>query len=398
MKISTGGLGNVRPSGVLAATILLIGAGLSGCNPSGSAEQDAEPQMAVPKVSIIEVQPESVTVPDEMSGRTAAYMIAQVRPQVGGIINERRFAEGSLVEEGQVLYQIDPAIFEADLASAEAAVAESEANLEINRLTVTRYRNLLKSKSISQQDYDDANAAYRQALASVAVNQAALKRAQINLDYTRVSAPISGRIGRSSVTAGALVTTNQAEALAVVQQLDPIYVDLSQSSAQVLRVRKRFMQGVPPDDIGVDVRLILEDGEHYAETGKLEFSEVTVSEGTGSITLRAVFPNPDGLLLPGMFVRATVEAGAIDDGILIPPRALSRNFKGQPMVMIVGEGSRVEQRMLGKTELVRGRWLVEGGLNSGDKVIVSGLQHIRPGMPVQVVASTGSSAAEQQER
>jgi membrane fusion protein (multidrug efflux system) len=175
MKISTGGLGNVRPSGVLAATILLIGAGLSGCNPSGSAEQDAEPQMAVPKVSIIEVQPESVTVPDEISGRTAAYMIAQVRPQVGGIINERRFAEGSLVEEGQVLYQIDPAIFEADLASAEAAVAESEANLEINRLTVTRYRKLLKSKSISQQDYDGANAEYRQARAAVAVEKAALQ-------------------------------------------------------------------------------------------------------------------------------------------------------------------------------------------------------------------------------
>lgn len=362
---------------------LLAALSLVGCDQPASDAPPASAAHAAPAVETITVQPEPVTITESLSGRTTPYLIAEVRPQVGGIIQARQFQEGALVEAGDVLYRIDARLYEADFASAKAALAQAQATLELTRLTAERYEDLLGSKSVSQQEHDDADAAYRQAQAAVAVAEAALQRARINLDYTQVTAPISGRIGRSSVTAGALVTTNQSEALAVVQQLDPIYVDLSQSSASLLRARKRFMHDLPPDDIGVDVHLTLEDGTAYDPIGRLELAEVTVSQDTGSVALRAVFPNPDGILLPGMFVRATIDLGRLDEAVMVPAQALSRDNQGNPQVMVLGDDDRVVQRPLGQVELIGKRWLVHDGLRLGERVIVSGLQHIRPGMVVR---------------
>lgn len=375
-----------------AAVLAVLGLlGMTGCDGRGAAAASTGTPGAPPAVSTVAVYPEPVTLTESLSGRTTPYLIAEVRPQVGGIIQSRQFQEGALVEAGDVLYRIDARLYEADFASAEAALAQAQVNLEITRLTAERYKDLLGSKSVSQQEHDDADAAYRQAQAAVAVAEAAAQRARINLDYTRVTAPISGRIGRSSVTPGALVTTNQSEALAVVQQLDPIYVDLSQSSASLLRARKRFVHDMSPADIGVDVHLTLEDGTAYGPTGRLELAEVTVSHDTGSVALRAVFPNPDGLLLPGMFVRASLDLGSLDEALTIPAQALSRDTQGNPQVMLLGDDGRVAQRPLGRVELIRGRWLVHDGLQPGDRVIVSGLQHIRPGM---VVRAEGEEALE----
>ena len=323
----------------------------------------------------------------ELPGRTSAYLIAEVRPQVSGIIQERLFVEGSDVEAGEVLYQIDPAVYQATYDSAKAELARAEANLNPIRLKAERYADLVKIKAVSQQENDDASAAFKQAEADVEANRAGVETARINLDYTRVTAPISGRIGRSAVTVGALVTANQPAALATIQQLSPIYVDVTQSSAEMLRLNQGLASGMlkSSDATRANVRLVLEDGSLYPLSGTLEFSEVSVDQSTGSVTLRAIFPNPKHTLLPGMFVRAILDEGVNEHALLVPQRGVTRNQAGDAMVMVVGSEEKVEPRVIKVLRTVGDNWLVSEGLKAGDRVIMEGLQKARPGTPVKAV-------------
>ncbi|MGC8605709.1 MAG: efflux RND transporter periplasmic adaptor subunit, partial [Desulfomonilaceae bacterium] len=321
-------------------------------------------------------------------GRTSAYLVAEIRPQVNGIIQKRLFTEGSDVKAGQVLYQIDPAPFQASLDSAKAALAKSEANRHVVWLTAERSRTLFAKNAVSQQDYDDKEAALKQAEADIEYCKAAVDTSLINLGYTRVTAPISGRIGKSNVTDGALVTAYQSMALATIQELDPIYVDVPQSTTELLRLKRRLEDGRLNRD-GANqkkVKLILENGEAYPLEGNFLFRDVTVDPTTGSVVLRLVFPNPEGILLPGMFVRALVEEGINEQAILIPQQAVSRDPKGNPIALVVdAKGEKVQQRMLALDRAIGDKWLVSSGLASGDRVIVEGMQKIRPGVSVKVV-------------
>lgn len=371
----------------MAVTIILGGILMTtGCNkqqPSGPAPG----QGAQPEVGVITIQPERAVLTTELPGRIAPHLIAEVRPQVGGIVQQRHFTEGTDVKAGQVLYQIDPATYRAAFASARAALARAEANLAPARLREERFRDLVKNKAVSEQEYDDANAALLQAEAEVESAKAALETARINLDYTSVKAPISGRIGRSSVTTGALVKASQDETLATIQQLDPVYVDVTQSTADLLRLRQSLASGLLKNG-GVtqaQVRLLLEDGTPYAQPGTLKFSEVTVDQGTGSVTLRNLFPNPDLLLLPGMFVRAVLEEGVNEQAILVPQRGVTRNQAGSAMVMVVGAEEKVEPRLIKVARTVGDKWLVSEGLKAGDRVILEGIQKARPGTVVKAV-------------
>lgn len=367
----------------------------------GNKQQDAAPPgaggPAAPAVTVVTVRTEPVPVVSELPGRTSPYMIAEVRPQVSGIVKERRFKEGSEVKPGQVLYQIDSAPYQAALDSARADLARAEANAEAVRLKAARYAELVKIEAVSKQDNEEAVAAMKQAQADIGSAKAALQKAKIDLGYTRVTSPIAGRIGRSAVTAGALVTANQAEALATVQKLDPIYVDLTQSSAELLRMRRDLESGKFSRDgtDAVPVQLVLEDGSLYGAQGKLAFSEATVDQNTGSVTLRAVFPNPRGELLPGMYVRARLSQGVEDNAILVPHAAVSRDPKGNASVLVVNGESKVEARTV-KAERSHGdQWVVTEGLAAGDRVIVEGLQRVKPGMPVEAqdVAAASPAAA-----
>jgi membrane fusion protein (multidrug efflux system) len=323
----------------------------------------------------------------ELSGRITPHLIAEVRPQVGGIIQKRLFVEGSDVKAGQVLYQIDPATYQAAYANAKAALARVEANLVPVRLKAERFRELVAINAVSRQECDDANATLKQAEADVAANQAAVEAARINLDYTTVKAPISGRIGRSTVTGGALVTANQTASLATIQQLDPVYVDVTQSSAELLRLKRNLADGEikGKDADQAKVRLLLEDGSSYPQEGTMKFSEVTVDQSTGSVTLRALFPNPKQLLLPGMFVRGIVQEGVNEQAILVPQRGVSRNPKGEAMVMVVGAEEKVEPRVIKVSRTVGDNWLVTEGLKTGDRVILEGIQKARPGTQVKAM-------------
>jgi membrane fusion protein (multidrug efflux system) len=323
----------------------------------------------------------------ELAGRTSANLIAEVRPQVSGIIQKRLFTEGADVKAGAVLYQIDPAAYQAAYNSAKAALARAEANLNPARLKAERYQELVRINAVSQQDFDDASASFKQAEAEVEAGKAALETARINLAYTKVTAPISGRISRSSVTDGALVTANQAAALATIQELSTIYVDVTQSSAELLRLKQNLASGLLKSSgpAQAQVRLMLEDGTAYPLVGQLKFSEVTVDQSTGSVTLRAVFPNPKQILLPGMFVRAILEEGVNEQAILVPQRGVTRNPAGNAMVMVVGAEEKVEPRMIKVVRTVGDNWLVSEGLKSGDRVILEGLQKARPGTPVKAV-------------
>lgn len=367
---------------IVAVGILIAGLMVSGC---GTKQSGGPPQAGTPEVGVVTLQPERIMLTTELPGRTSAYLIAEVRPQVSGIIQERLFTEGSDVKAGEVLYQIDPAVYQATYDSAKAALARAEANLIPIRLRAERYAELVKMKAVSQQEYDDAYAALRQAEADIEAGRAALEAARINLEYTGVSAPISGRIGRSSVTTGALVTANQPAALATIQQLNPIYVDVSRSSTEMLNLKQNLASGLLKSKAQADVRLLLEDGSPYPLTGTLKFSEVTVDQTTGSITLRAIFPNPKHVLLPGMFVRAILEEGVNEQAILVPQRGVTRNQAGDAMVMIVGSEEKVEPRVIKVLRTVGGNWLVAGGLQAGDRVILEGLQKARPGTPVKAV-------------
>lgn len=369
-----------------ATACILVGyLALSACGKSPA--PSAPPPAAPPEVAVITIQPERVTITTELAGRTSAYLMAEVRPQVGGIIQKRLFTEGSNVKAGEVLYQIDQSSFQAAYASAKAALARAEANVTPLRLKVERYKQLIETDAVSRQSYDELTASLMQAQAEVEGAGAALEAAHINMTYTSVAAPISGRIGRSSVTVGALVTANQPNALATIQQLDPVYVDVAQSSANLLRLRQSIESGKLKHDSksSAVVRLILEDGSSYPHTGTLKFSDVTVDPSTGSVTLRTVFPNPSLTLLPGMYVRALIEEGVNEQAILVPQRGVTRDSKGDPTAMVVDSSDKVEMRVLKVERAIGDKWLVSAGLGAGDRVILEGLQKIRPGVQVKVV-------------
>lgn len=339
------------------------------------------------QVGFITVKPEPYTVVNELPGRTSPYEVAEIRPQVSGIIKERLFDEGAEVEAGQVLYRIDDRQFKAALASAQADLASARSTLESNQLLADRYKTLVEANAVSRQEYDNARASLGTNKAQIAAAQAAVDTARLNLDYASVKAPISGRIGRSSVTAGALVTANQSEALATIRQLDPIYVDLTQSARELRQLRVAMESG-QLEQVGEDkarVTLVLEDGTEYGESGTLQFSEYAVDESTGSITLRALFPNPDGDLLPGLFVRAKLPQGQRDNAILVPQKAVTRDPQGTASAMVIGDNNTVEKRQVETVRTVGNRWLIGDGLAAGDKLIVDGLQKIGPGMPVEGV-------------
>jgi len=340
------------------------------------------------EVAVVWVRPERVAITTELAGRTSAFLIAEVRPQVGGIIQKRLFKEGSDVKAGQVLYQIDPATYQAAFDSARAALDRTHANLIPARLKAERYKELVGIKAVSAQDYDDAFALLKQAEADIAVSKAAVETARINLAYTQVSAPISGRIGKSSVTIGALVTASQGASLATIQQLDPVYVDVTQSSTEMLRLKQDLASGEILQDSAAEarVRLVLENGSPYPLEGILKFSDVTVDPSTGSVILRTVFPNPKQLLLPGMFVRTVLEEGVVAQAILVPQQGVTRDPSGNATAMVVGAEDKVEQRALRIARAIGDKWLVSEGLNPGDRLIVEGLQKARPGTPVRVVA------------
>ena len=372
--------------GVLVAGIMMTGCGKK----TAAGPQQSRP----PEVGVVVVHPERVALTTELSGRTSAFLVAEVRPQVNGIIQKRVFTEGSDVKAGQVLYQIDPATYQAAYASAKAAEARADANLIPARLKQERYRDLVKIKAVSQQDYDNAYAALKQAEADVASAKAALESARINLAYTKVTAPISGRIGRSAVTTGALVTANQPAPLATIQQLSSMYVDVTQSSADLLKLKQNLASGMLKNNGAAQakVKLLLEDGTAYPLPGTLKFSEVTVEPSTGSITLRAIFPNPKQSLLPGMFVRAILEEGVSDQAILIPQRGVTRNPAGNAMVLVVGAEEKVEPRVIKVIRTVGDSWLVSEGLKAGDRVILEGIQKARPGTVVKAAPFGGKPA------
>ena len=368
------------PLGLALASTLLLNA----C----SGEQQNAPaggMPGAPAVTVMTVQPEPVPITAELPGRTTPYLMAELRPQVSGIVKERMFKEGSDVRAGQVLYRIDPAIYQAAYDSTRASLARADANLEVARQKAVRYADLVKIEAVSAQTNEEAQAAQKQAQADVGTAKAALDKVRVDLDFTRVTSPIAGRIGRSTVTAGALVTANQQAALATVQQLDPIYVDVTQSSAKLLSLKRDLESGKLQRAAGntVPMQLVLEDGSLYGAEGRLAFSEVTVDQATGSVTLRAVFPNPKGDLLPGMYVRARLTQGVNRAAMLVPHAAVSRTPSGEAQVMMVNSESKVEPRSVKAEQSIGDKWVVTEGLAAGDRVIVEGLQKVKPGAPVQ---------------
>ncbi|MCY0664286.1 multidrug efflux RND transporter periplasmic adaptor subunit AcrA [Klebsiella pneumoniae] len=376
----------------LAVVLMLSGSlALTGCDDK-PAQQGAQ---HMPEVGIVTLKSAPLQITTELPGRTSAYRIAEVRPQVSGIILKRNFVEGSDIQAGVSLYQIDPATYQASYDSAKGDLAKAQAAANMDQLTVKRYQKLLGTKYISQQDYDTAVATAQQSNAAVVAAKAAVETARINLAYTKVTSPISGRIGKSAVTEGALVQNGQTTALATVQQLDPIYVDVTQSSNDFLRLKQELADGRLKQENGkAKVELVTNDGLKYPQSGTLEFSDVTVDQTTGSITLRAIFPNPDHTLLPGMFVRARLEEGINPDALLVPQQGVTRTPRGDASVMVVGEGDKVEVRQVTASQAIGDKWLVTDGLKSGDRVIVTGLQKIKLG--VQVKAQEVASDDKQQ--
>jgi membrane fusion protein, multidrug efflux system len=368
--------------------MLLAALLISGCAKKDSSRDEQE----ILEAGIVTLVAGAVTTSTELTGRTAPTMIADVRPQVDGVIKERLFKEGSVVKAGQTLYQIDPSMYQASLEQSTAQLESSQATAAAAEAKASRYGNLTDIEAVSLQDADDIKAAARQAKASVHQNLAAQRIAQINLTYTRVQAPIGGRIGRSSVTPGALVTANQATALATIQQLDPIYVDITQSSQQLLELRRALASGsVLPAT--ATARLKFEDGSEYSHMGTVEFSEVQVTQDSGTVTLRARFENPDGLLLPGMFVRVQVPQGVHQNAILVPQQGIARDAKGNASALIVMPDNKVAQRAVIASQAVGDQWLVTSGLSAGDRLIVEGTSKVRVGAVVKPVAVSLKPAA-----
>lgn len=371
---------------LVAAALLLTN--LWGCD---SAQQETlEPGPT--EVEVVTLKAADVVLTSVLPGRATALRTAEIRPQVSGIIVKRLFREGAEIEAGAQLYQIDDALYRAAHATAQAQLAQAKANLAAAQAREARYKDLLGKKAVSQQDYDDAQASFLQAQAAQQGAEAAVETSRINLEYTKVLAPISGRIGKSMVTEGALATANQVQALATIQQFDPIYVDVSQSVSQLMDIRRQMTSGGLVDDPSLPVRLTLDDGTRYEHEGVLEFSEVDVNESTGTVVLRALFPNPDHFLLPGMFVRTEIAEGRRPNALLIPQRAVSHNRQGHATTLVVTEESTVELRELQTGRAVGDHWLALSGVEAGEKVIVAGLQKVEPG--AQVSAVTAEAADE----
>lgn len=368
--------------------ILLLVSLLAACG----SKAPPPPAAGAPEVAVITLAPRQVELSTVLPGRTSAYRIAEVRPQVDGIVLKRLFTEGAEVRAGEPLYEIDPAPYRAALLRAEAALASAEAQYEAARLIAERYGRLQSQGVVSQQEYDNSVAADKSAAAAVASAKAALETARIDLAYTQVRAPISGRIGRTLVTEGALVTAKQQQPLATVAQLDPIYVDVTQSSTELLRLQREFDEGRLQRDGQQKARVVvqLEDGTEYPEPGTLQFSEVTVESGTGSVLLRAVVPNPRRTLLPGMFVRATLPQGSSSQALVVPQAAVSRNARGEPTVLVVDAENTLSERVIQVNRAVGSDWLVNGGLSAGERVVVDGLQRVRAGVTVTPLAKEGN--------
>ncbi|MCC2978395.1 efflux RND transporter periplasmic adaptor subunit [Sphingomonas sp. PL-96] len=366
---------------VPAAGLALL---LAACG--GGSEQQAPAPAGPPQVSYITVAEQPVTLSSELPGRTSAYETSDVRPQVNGLVLARLFQEGDMVRKGQPLYRIDPSPYQAQVASARAAVTRARAAIASTAALARRYNELVKINAISRQEAENAVTGAQQAQADVAAQQAALRNAEIDLARTTIRAPISGRIGRSTFTTGALVTASQTEPLTTIQRLDPMFVDIQQSSAEVLNLRQQIMSGALSREGGAArVRLKLENGSTYPVEGTLRFTDVTVDPTTGSQVVRAAFPNSNGLLLPGMYVRAELTEGTKSNGLLIPQRAVSRNERGNPTALVIGADGKLQLRELTAPRTVGNSWLVTGGLKQGDKVVVEGAQNLRPGTPVKGV-------------
>jgi membrane fusion protein (multidrug efflux system) len=353
----------------------------------GACTKEAGGPPPPPEVTVITLQPRAISITDQLPGRTTAFRVAEVRPQVTGIVKKRLFSEGGEVQAGQQLYQIDAGSYRATLNSAQAALQRAEAQAVSARLLQERYAPLIAANAVSKQENDDAIAARARAEADVAAARAQVDNARINVVYTQVLSPITGRIGRALVTEGALVTSEQQNPLATVQQLDPIYVDITQSSTEMLRLQRQLASGelVKTDDNQAEVGLTLEDGTLYAERGRLKVSEVSVDPSTGSVVLRAVFPNPKRELLPGMFVRAQLTRGTRSAALLVPQRGVTHNQKGEATVLVVDKDDKVAEKVVTADRAINGEWLITAGLSAGERVIVDGLQKAKPGSPVKPV-------------
>lgn len=375
----------IRYCAVGAATIALSACGAGA--PHGMPGAGFAPQ-----VTVVTLRPQSVELTRELPGQTNAHLVADVRPQVSGIVEQRLFTEGALVKAGQPLYELDERLYRAQYNSAKAALQRAQATLAAANLAAKRSAELIKIDAVSAQDNDNAVAALAQAQADVASAQATVDSTATSLAYAHISAPISGRIGKSTVTPGALVTANQTAAMATIQQLDPIYVDVSQSSREWLQLRQEIVDGrVKAMGNEAPVQILLINGSRYEHDGKLQFAEVTVDPTTGNYQLRALVPNPDGLLLPGMYVRAVLSEGVLAQGLLAPQQSIMRDPKGNATALIVNHDGKVEPREVKVSRTVGNQWLVDGGLVAGDRVIVEGLQKVQPGMPVKPVEATAAS-------
>ena len=372
--------------GAIAMAALLGGCGAKG--PGGFPGGGAVP------VTVVTLAAHPLTLTRELPGRTSAFLVADVRPQANGIVKQRLFTEGGLVKAGETLYQLDDAVYQAQYDSAVAALARAQATLLSARLAEQRSEALAKIDAVSTQDNENAIAAFGQAEADAAAARASVESARVNLGYTRITSPITGRIGKSSVTPGALAVANQSAALATVQQLDPIYIEVSQSSSEWLRLRQEIDAGrLKAGGAGARVDVVLEDGTRYPREGRLQFADVTVEPTTGSFILRAIVPNPDNRLLPGMYVRAVLDEGVVPDAILVPEQGITRDPKGNATAFVVGTDGKAELRPVTVTRTVGDQWLVDGGLKAGDRVIIEGLQKIRPGAPVQPTERGTAAAA-----
>ncbi len=373
---------------------------LTGCGQENEAAQQPA-QLPPPEVTVVTLQPQPVVLTRELPGRTNPFLVAEVRPQVTGIVRERLYTEGSQVKRGQPLYQLEDAAYRADVASREATVARAKATLESARLNARRTSQLAKVNAVSRQDNENATAALRQAEADLKAAEAALQSAKITLGYARINSPIAGRIGKSAVTVGALVTANQPTALATVQQFDPMYVDVTQSASELLQLRRELEAGTLSAAENVPVTILLEDGTRYSHPGKLTFADLSVDPGTGSFLLRVEVPNPDQVLLPGMYVRAILSIGERPQAILAPQQAITRDAKGMANALVVGPDNKVELRPVQASRTIGDHWLIDSGLSAGERVIVAGLQKAQPGGVVQPTerpqpapSMTSSGAAE----
>lgn len=370
----------------LLSCAILAGLTITGC---GKKERGM-PQMGPPEVAVITAQPQKVTVTTELPGRTSAFLIAEVRPQVSGIVQKTLFTEGGNVKEGDLLYQIESSSYKATYDNAIAALERSEASLPPIKLRVERYRALLAEKAVGQQEYDETFAAMKQVEADIKYWKTVVESARINLEHTRVTAPISGRIGKSNITAGALATAHQGIPFTTIQQIDPIYVDVLQSNAELLQLQNNLASGKMKNSQRTRVRLLLEDGTPYTSQGTVQFSDISVNPDTGSVVLRILFPNPKHQLLPGMFVRAVLEEGTFEKAFLIPQQAVQRDPKGTPSVLTVNQSSLVEPKVVTIEKAIGNKWLVSAGIKAGDAIIMEGVQRARPGSPVKAVPFTAT--------